>query len=134
MIISSNACRPNAVRVLAATLLFTAASSALATPTRFTFESAEFMPLEQREPAARAFFAQNISVGMPVQAATQVVRKAGAFCRLPSAQGGAISCTHSSFEHRPGMSLDEITWKIQITPAADGTVAAASVSRTKAGL
>lgn len=98
----------------------------------FTFNAVEYMPRDSRTPAAEAFFAQAARPGAPVQVALANIRKAGAFC--PASQGeGTITCTRQSFERPPGEHLDEVEWRVNITPDSQGRVAAASVVREKTG-
>jgi hypothetical protein len=99
---------------------------------RFTFNAVEYMPRDQREAAAQAFVNQNITAGQPIAVALKTVEKAGAYCHGASADG-SISCTHSSFERHPGQGFADVTWNVRIVTAADGSVAAATVDRSKAG-
>ncbi len=112
---------------LAATLLATG-SAALAQPGAFSFKSVEFMAESQREPAAMAFIQDNIHPGMAVDAATQVLKKAGAFCHAP--HGGQVLCTHSSFQRHPFHDLTDVTWTVTLVTTPDGMVSSADVVRT----
>jgi hypothetical protein len=103
-------------------------------PRVFSFNAVEFMPSDQRMPAAQAFVSQNVATGTPVPVALQVLRKAGAYCRTSKDAADAISCVHPSFQKHPddAGTLD-IDWVVRITPTTDGTVAAASVNREVSG-
>jgi hypothetical protein len=106
--------------------------AAFAAEQPFTFNAVEYMPRDSRTPAAEAFIARAASPGAPVQAALADIQKAGAFCH--ASQGdGAITCTRQSLERQPGEHLDEIEWRVNITPDAQGRVVAASVVREKSG-
>jgi hypothetical protein len=108
------------------------ATLAHANAPKFTFNAVEYMSSDQREAAAQAFIGQNITAGEPIAVALKTVEQAGAYCHGVSADG-AISCTHSSFERHPGQGFADVTWKVRIIPAADGSVAAATVNRSKTG-
>jgi hypothetical protein len=103
-------------------------------PRVFSFNAVEFMPSDQRMPAAQAFVSQNVATGTPVPVALQVLRKAGAYCQTPRDAADAISCVHPSFQKHPddAGTLD-IDWVVRITPATDGTVDAATVKREVSG-
>lgn len=99
---------------------------------KFSFNAVEYLPHDQRQAAAQTFLSQNVTAGEPIAVALKTVEKAGAYCH-GAAAGGVISCTHSSFERHPGQGFADVTWKVQITSAADGSVAAATVDRSKDG-
>ena len=109
-----------------------AATLAHAQAQKFSFNAVEYLPRDQRDAAAQAFISQNITAGEPVAVALKTVQKAGAYCHGADADG-VISCSHSSFERHPGQGFADVTWKVQITPAANGPVAAATVDRSREG-
>ena len=120
---------PLLTTALSASLLATAAAAA---PQSFTFFGVQFAPRDQREPLAQAWITRAIPVGSPYAQALAEARKAGARCGRPQADG-AVDCRASTLLHRPGEHLSDITWDVRLVPAADGTVAAATLVRTRAG-
>jgi hypothetical protein len=120
-----------AASALAAVTLIGGVAHASIYPRNFSFNAVEFMPSDQRQAAAQEFVAQNVTPGMPIAAAVQVLQKAGADCRTSVE---AVSCTHASFERHPDEAgTVDVTWKVQVTPTANGTVAGATVRRTTSG-
>jgi hypothetical protein len=105
-----------------------AGSAALAQATPFSFKTVEFMAEDQREPAARAFVHDNVQPGMPIDAAIEVLRKAGAFCH--PRKGGRVLCTHSSFQRHPFHDLTDVNWTVTVVATPDGRVGSADVVRT----
>ena len=100
----------------------------------FSFAGVEFMPRDQRVPAAQAFVAEKLPPGTPIASALETLRRASAFCRTPHAPSEPIICTHRSFQRRPlETELVDVTWTVEITPSADGTVARATVRRSTVG-
>lgn len=121
-----------AATMVALTALTGAVAHANAKP--FSFGSVEFMPRDQREAAAQAFVANDLTAGMPIASALQVLKKADVYCRVPSVPGRAISCTHASFEQHPDDTGPvDVIWTVRVTPSADGTIGAATVSRSRYG-
>ena len=103
-----------------------------ATPQPFTFFGVQFAPREHREPLAQAFVARAMPVGSPFPAALARAKRAGARCGRPGPDG-VVDCRASTMQKRPGEHLSDITWNIRLAPAADGTVAAATLTRTRSG-
>jgi hypothetical protein len=100
----------------------------------FSFGGVEYMPSDQRMPAAQTFVADELTPGTPVASALHILRKADAYCRTPAQAGATITCTHASFERHPeGADLVDVNWVVKVTPSADGTVARATVSRSTDG-
>jgi hypothetical protein len=118
--------------ISAATLTFTP-NATQAADSAFSFRSVEYMPLEQREPRARAFLREQVPLGLPVATAVARVRRAGATCRPETLPDHTIRCSYTSIERLPDEQLDDITWVVEITSGADRTVVAASVRRRKSG-
>jgi hypothetical protein len=96
------------------------------------FNGVEYLPRDQREPAAQAFVAGAAPPGRPLSTAVADIRKAGAYCR-PAASTSDVTCVSRSLEHNPGEHLDEVSWTVRITPDAAGNVVSASVVREKSG-
>lgn len=111
-----------------ATASLAAGSTAAAQAEPFSFKTVEFMAESQREPAARAFVHDNIQPGMPIGAAIQALKTAGAFCHAP--KGGRVLCTHSSFQRHPFHDFTDVTWTVTVTTTPDGRVDGADVART----
>ncbi len=125
-------------RLLQAALLAVGLASAVgAVPSQaagqFTFFKVEFEPRDQRLPLAQAYLARTMVPGTSMAAAEQAARKAGADCGRPD-QSGAVSCKASSMRHRSGDDLNDVMWLVRLTPAADGSLASAIVTRTTAGM
>ncbi|HEY1930168.1 MAG TPA: hypothetical protein VGG92_22080 [Caulobacteraceae bacterium] len=100
----------------------------------FSFAGVEFMPRDQRVPAAQAFVAEKLPPGTPIASALETLRRASAFCRRPRAPSDPITCIHPSFDRDPLYAqLADVTWTVKVTPSADGTVAAATVRRSTNG-
>jgi hypothetical protein len=98
----------------------------------FSFRSVEYMPRGQRETAAEAFIAANITPGMPMSAARSVLREAGTFC--DASTGGGMSCSKTSIvAHSDQGTEEDIQWVVLVTPDASGNVSSASVRRTSSG-
>jgi hypothetical protein len=115
--------------VIVTTASLTAAMHASAKP--FSFGHVEYMPRDQRVPAAQAFVAKKLPPGTPIASALEILRRADGSCRTPNAAGKPITCTHASFEHRPlSAELTDVIWIVKIIPSADGTVASATVQRS----
>jgi hypothetical protein len=110
------------------------AGAAAAHAESFSFGGVEYLPSDQRVPAAQAFVADQLTPGTPVASALHILRKADAYCRTPGQSGATITCTHASFErHAEGADLVDVKWIVKVTPSADGTVAHATVSRSTDG-
>ncbi|HSZ53503.1 MAG TPA: hypothetical protein VK801_18190 [Caulobacteraceae bacterium] len=119
-----------AVAIVASSALAGAAAHAQS----FNFTHVEFMPSDQRVPAAKAFVADELPPGTPIASALHILRKADAYCRTPGQQGATITCTHASFERHPdGADLVDVNWTVKVTPSSNGTVAKAIVSRSTDG-
>lgn len=100
----------------------------------FSFAGVEYLPRDQRVPAARAFVADKLAPGTPMASALKVLRRADLYCRAPDRRGATITCTHGSFERPPlSAELIDVTWTVKVTPSADGRVAQASVRRSTNG-
>jgi hypothetical protein len=100
----------------------------------FSFDHVEYMPRDQRVPAAKAFVAEKLPPGTPIASALETLRKANATCRTPSASSEPITCTHRSFERHPnGADMVDVSWIVKVTPTAAGTVASATVRRSTNG-
>jgi hypothetical protein len=111
-----------------ATALLAAGATAAAQAEPFSFKTVEFMAESQREPAARAFVHDAIQPGMPIAAAIQALKTAGAFCHPP--KGDRVLCTHSSFQRHPFHDFTDVTWTVTVLAAPDGRVSSAEVVRT----
>ena len=124
--------RPRAIAAVAglAACLAPPAARAVAPPP-FSFTSVEFMDRDQRLPAAQAFLARNLTPGMPMSAAVTILRRAGTYCHAP--RDGVVTCTHSSMQRHPAEDLQDVTWTVKLTPASDGALGLATVSRAVAG-
>lgn len=125
--------RAIAVVVVASTSLVSAAAVSAHTRS-FSFGSVEFMPRDQREAAASAFVADELPPGTPISTALHVLRKADAYCHAPRLPDGSITCSHYSFKQHPDdAGIVDVIWTVKVNPTADGTVASASVHRSKSG-
>jgi hypothetical protein len=116
------------------TVSFVAGGSVAAHAYKFSFRGVEFMPRDQREPAARAFVAQHAAPGASMNAAIDAIKMAGAHCSYSVGTKDAIVCTASSLQRHPGEDLTDIQWKVIIFPSANGTVDHTAVVRTRSGL
>ena len=123
------------LKALAATIAVSGALiGAAAHAESFNFNGVEYMPHDQRVPAAKAFVADELSPGTPVASALKILRHADAYCRTPDHAGATITCTHESFERHPmGADMVDVSWIVKITPSAAGTVASATVRRSTNG-
>ncbi|HEY2050199.1 MAG TPA: hypothetical protein VGH03_12725 [Caulobacteraceae bacterium] len=123
------------LKALAATIAVSGALvGAAAHAESFNFNGVEYMPHDQRVPAAKAFVADELSPGTPVASALKILRHADAYCRTSAQPGATITCTHRSFERHPmGADMVDVSWTVKVTPAPDGTVAHATVSRSTDG-
>ncbi len=119
--------------LIASAVLAVTSAASQAADSIFSFRSVEYLPLEQREPSARAFLRDQVRPGMPVAAAVARVRRAGATCRPELFRDHVIRCSFTTPEQLPDEHLGDITWVVEITSSADRTVVAASVRRQKAG-
>ncbi|HEY2052033.1 MAG TPA: hypothetical protein VGH03_22050 [Caulobacteraceae bacterium] len=100
----------------------------------FSFRHVEFMSADQREAAAQAFVANDLSPGTPLDSALKTLKRANAYCQTPSVASEPISCTHVSFERTPdNAGIIDVVWTVRVTPAADGTVSNATVTRSRSG-
>lgn len=122
-----------ALAATAAALTLSSAAVALAAPPPFNFYAVEFQSHDQRVPLAQAYVARTMAPGEPMSVAVAAARKAGARCGRPDASGVTV-CTESSQQRPAGRGMDDVLWTVRITPAADGTVAHATVARTVAGM
>ena len=109
-----------------------AAGAASASGERFTFSGVEYAPRAQRVPKAQAYVRRTMAPGVSMQVAIDAAQRAGARCDRPAADG-VVVCKESSMEKKPGEDLSDITWTVRLVPTADGRVADASVTRSKAG-
>ena len=97
----------------------------------FSFAGVEFLPRDQRVPAAQTFVAEKLPPGTPIASAIEALRRASAFCRAPRAPSQPIICTHASFDRHPLFAqLANVTWTVKVIPSADGRVAEATVRRS----
>ena len=121
------------VRLIAGAMLLslTAAATCGAQIKPFNFNNVEYMPIEQREPAARAFLAQAVPLGTPLPMAKTTLEHAGAFC--PAAMNGALHCSYSSMQRHPGEDEQDVIWKIEVQGGGVGRAQTASVTRTIRG-
>ena len=108
------------------------AGAASASAERFTFSGVEYAPRDQREPMAQAYIARSMAPGASMLDAIVAAQRATARCGRPAADG-VVVCKESSMEKKPGEDLSDITWTVRLVPTADGRVADASVTRSKAG-
>jgi hypothetical protein len=100
----------------------------------FSFTAVEFMPRDQRLAAAQAFVAATAAPGTPIRVAEAALSRAGVYCHGGRVVNGVVSCTLTSVVgHSDEKSENEVTWRVQITPDANGAVAAATVNRTTLG-
>ena len=120
-----------------AAMIVTAASlaaAAQASARPFSFAGVEYLPHDERVPAAQAFVAEKLPPGTPIASALETLRRANAFCRRPRAPSEPITCTHASFDRHPLYAqLADVTWTVKVVPSADGTVARATVRRSTNG-
>jgi len=107
--------------------------SSAAAPKKFDFYGVEFMPREERVPAAKKFLDRHVKPGMPIGAAIDVVSKAGTACGPAPAHGGVVQCSTHSVQRHPGLAVQDVTWQVRIDVAPDGTVVGATVTRTTTG-
>ncbi len=108
------------------------AGAASAAPGSFSFRSVEYLPQDEREAAAQAFIGAQVTSGMPVATAVDILRKAGTDCS--AVQSGQVRCSFTSAEQRPDEDLGDVSWIVLITPTADKTVSSASLQRIRTGL
>jgi hypothetical protein len=100
----------------------------------FSFIAVEFMPHDQKLAAAQAFVAANAAPGTPIRIAEAALSRAGVYCHGGRVVNGVVSCTLTSVAADSGNdSQHEVTWRVQITPDANGAVAAATVGRITDG-
>jgi hypothetical protein len=111
--------------------LMAMASGAQAQGADFSFRSVEYMAPGERLAAAQAFLDGSVRSGMPMSQAVAGVRAAGAYCEAPKASG-VVKCVSSSLAS-PEDQLGDVIWKVSLTPAADGALAGATVSRSQYG-
>ncbi len=89
---------------------------------------------EKVPPCASCHGADGLGVNdEPMSVAVAAARKAGARCGRPDASGVTV-CTESSQQRPAGRGMDDVLWTVRLTPAADGTIAHATVARTVAGM
>ena len=120
----------------AATLVAAAAillpAHADARDTRFSFRTAEFLPAEGRLPAARAFMARSIRLGMPLSAAIAAVQGAGARCEMALAP--VVRCSYAAMQRPPEGQIQDVVWTVHLVSSTDGKIAGADVTRAVYGL
>jgi hypothetical protein len=124
------------VKVIGAAMIFCSAlaTTSLAAAPRFSFIGVEFMPEDQRQPAAEAFVSANLAPGTPLATAEAALSRAGAYCGHGRRADGVIVCSLTSVVANSGEdSQGEVTWRVEITPDANGAVRTASVRRLTAG-
>jgi hypothetical protein len=102
---------------------------------RFSFRAIEFEPAEARLPAARRYLDRHAAPGTQLPSAIAAVRRAGTHCASRPRPDGAIRCrfamtTSNSFTDMPP---GDVTWTVRLYPAANGTVAKATVERERVG-
>jgi len=104
------------------------ASAATASTTHFTFIGAPYQFDGHPMAEAQGYIARSVKPGTPMPLARKMVAKAGAYC-APSRRGdGVVDCTAETFQRVPG-AFSDVVWTVRLVPAADGTVASATVSR-----
>jgi hypothetical protein len=84
--------------------------------------------------AAQAFVAASAAPGTPIRVAEAALSRAGVYCHGVRVVNGVVSCTLTSVAADSGNdSQHEVTRRVQITPDANGAVAAATVGRITDG-
>ena len=122
-----------AAALLNAPLMLGGASAADAAPGHFSFGAVEYLPYEARLPAAQAFVAQHLPVGISALDAIKQLRRVDAYCPDQPAASGQIKC-HFSMMVRPTMgTLGEVTWAVNLSQDDQGRLAAVTVNRTRTG-
>ena len=109
--------------------------SALAAPGHakpFTFAQAEFLPSSQGLERARAFLAEALPPGTPMEAAVARLRAADMSCH---AEGEGQRCQYLEGGVRPeGGDEGEDVWTVRLVPAASGALGEATVAKTHIGM
>jgi hypothetical protein len=98
----------------------------------FNFRTVEYMPEDQRLPAAETFVAQRIVPGMPLARAVAILEHADIRCGRP-VPGAQVVCTTTNLDHRPWETIRDVTWRVRIQSGPDGGVTSATVSRSIVG-
>ena len=119
--------------LLSAGLAFNAAAAHAQPPRPFSFFGVEFEDHDQRVPLAQAYVASTMAPGTSMADAEAAARRAVARCSRPGFDG-VVDCRESSSQRPAGRGMDDVLWLVRITPAPDGTVARAVVTRTVAGM
>jgi hypothetical protein len=111
--------------------------SALAAPAvghakPFTFAQAEFLPSSLGLERARAFLADALPPGTPMEAAVARLRAADMSCRP---DGAGLRCEYLEGGVRPeGGDEGEDVWTVRLVPAAGGALGEATVAKTHVGM
>ena len=117
-----------------AAILFGVSTGAAVAQQPFSFTAVEFMPHDQRLPAAQAFVAASAAPGTPIRVAEASLSRAGAYCHGGRGPDSVVSCSLTSVVADSGEdSQHEVTWRVQITPDTNGAVADATVRRITDG-
>ena len=123
----ANSLKTTLAGVAAAALTLTA-SAAMASIGHFTFIGAPYQPDGHAMAEAQDYIASSVKPGTPMPIARKVVAKTGAYCKAARPGDGVVHCTAESFQRVPG-GFNDVVWTVRLAPAADGSVATASVSR-----
>ena len=102
----------------------------------FTFSGIEFAPADQRLPAAQQYLRDQAPPGTPLHVAIASMRKAQAHCGSQPEPNGTIRCRYSRSVSNSAtdMYLGDVTWTVSLFPAANDTIARATVVRETRGL
>lgn len=125
----NTACRAVAA-ALGLSLALGIASTAEAGQGRFTFRGIEFMPSDDRIPAAQTFLARQLPTGLPIAEAIRRLKKADANCAAHPGANAGFKCQWSMLEHPTGHDLGEVTWTVNFTQDGQGRLASATVERS----
>jgi len=106
----------------------------LASADSFSFPSAEFMPGDDGMRAAQSFMRDQLPPGLPMSVAIARAERAQVSCHIPTIRDAAVTCEYFILARPVGGDLGENIWTVKLFPEPDGTLADATVSRTRAGM
>jgi hypothetical protein len=104
------------------------APAATASTNHFTFIGAPYQFDGHPMAEAQDYIARSVKPGTPMPLARKIVAKTGAYCKAARPRDGVVRCTAETFQRVPG-GFNDVVWTVRLAPAADGSVATASVDR-----
>lgn len=118
-----------------AALAFMLCRAAAEPQSAFTFQDAEFLPnAHEGFLAAKAFVADQLPPGLPMNEAVMRVEQARASCKPAVSSMAVVNCEYFIQARPVEGGLGENVWTARLNPGPNDTLASASIERTRVGM